>query len=160
MKEEFLKDIKKENDKFDFNSIREKIKKEETVFKGGFLKVNLVEVELPNKKIAYRDVVRHPGAVAILTLNENNEVLLEYQYRTAIDEIIMEIPAGKLEKGEDIKEAALRELKEETGLYANKIEYLGKTLVAAGYSDEIIHIYLAKDLTKGTNDLDEDEFVL
>lgn len=139
--------------------ISEKIIGTTTIHKGSFLELEKIEVKLPNGKSNTREVVRHPGAVAVLAINDEGKILMEYQYRTVVDRIILEIPAGKIDKGEDIKEAALRELKEETGFIAKNIEKLGDVLLAPGYSDEIITIFLAKDLVQDKTSMDPDEFL-
>lgn len=139
--------------------IEEKITGAKTVYKGIFLNVERLTVTLPNGETGERDVIRHPGAVAILALNNKGDILIEKQYRAALDRVILEIPAGKLDRGEDPMAAATRELKEETGFTAGKIRKLGDIALAAGYSDEIISIYLAEDLIEGENNLDTDEFL-
>lgn len=140
-------------------NIREIIISNDQVFEGDFLKVDRVTVELPDGKTGIRDIVRHPGAVAILALNEVGDILLERQYRTALDEVILEIPAGKVDPGEDRKLAAARELEEETGFIPTELDFLGDVILAAGYSDEKISLYLAKGLIKGSEKLDADEFL-
>ncbi|KAF5038632.1 NUDIX hydrolase [Proteiniclasticum sp. QWL-01] len=139
--------------------MKEIIKKQEQVFQGDFLKVDRVLVELPNGREGIRDIVRHPGAVAVLAINDEDEILLEYQYRTALDEVILEIPAGKVDPAEDRTAAAHRELEEETGFSARSMEYLGDVALAAGYSDEKISLYLARGLSEGQEHRDEDEFL-
>lgn len=140
-------------------NIKEIIKSNEQVFEGDYLKVDRVTVELPDGRPGFRDIVRHPGAVAILALNEEGDVLLERQYRTALDEIILEIPAGKVDKGEDRALAAARELEEETGFIPSSLTFLGDVILAAGYSDEKISLYLAEGLIQGAEKMDEDEFL-
>jgi ADP-ribose pyrophosphatase len=141
------------------DSLSEHILGSTRVYDGGFLKVDEVRVELPSGKVAYRDVVRHPGAVAIIAVSESNQVLLVRQYRTALERVVLEIPAGKLEAGEDCEACARRELAEETGYAAHRMRYLAPIAIAAGYSDEIIHLFLATDLEQGQANPDEDEFV-
>ena len=140
-------------------NIKEIIISSEQAFKGDFLRIERVTVELPDGKVATRDIVRHPGAVAILALNEAGDILLERQYRTALDEVILEIPAGKVDPGEDRKLTAARELEEETGFTAKELIFLGEVILAAGYSDEKISIYLARDLVCGQEKPDVDEFL-
>lgn len=137
----------------------EKSIEEKEVFKGKVLRMVTEIVELPNGKEGYREIVKHPGAVAILAINDKGNVVLVEQYRRAIDKILFEIPAGKLEKGEDIDGAAKRELEEETGYKARKFTYLGKIYTAPGFTDEVIHIYKAEELYKGEVNRDEDEFI-
>ena len=116
------------------------------------------EVELPSGHITQRDIVRHPGAVAIVPLLSNDRVALIRQYRYAPGRMLLEIPAGTLEKGEPLLECAARELREETGYEAEDIEPLISGFIAPGYSDEVIHFFVAKSLRAVGDDpeLDED----
>ena len=129
------------------------------IFNGGFLKVDSVDVELPNGKSVVHEVVRHPGAVCVIALDEQGRMLIVRQYRTALERVTVEIPAGKLDLGEDPLKAVKRELEEETGYSAATIRRLASIAVASGYSDEIIHLYLATDLTPGIAQPDEDELL-
>ena len=129
------------------------------VFEGGFLKVDAVDLTVANGNPKVHEVVRHPGAVGIIALDEDGRVLLVRQYRTALERVTIEIPAGKLEPGEDPLESARRELEEETGYAAAELRYLAPIAVAAGYSDEILHLYMATGLTAGQAHPDDDEFV-
>ena len=129
------------------------------IFDGGFLHIDEVELEMPNGDVVTHEVLRHPGAVAIIAVNEAGQVLLVRQWRTTLERVTLEIPAGKLEPGEDPQDCALRELQEETGYTAGSIRYLIPVACAAGYSDEIIHIYLASNLQPGLAHPDQDEFV-
>ena len=139
--------------------LEEDILSSERAFEGGFLKVDDVEVKLPNGHVVHHEVIRHPGAVAIIAIDEDQRVLLVNQYRTALERVTLEIPAGKLEPGEDATECAKRELSEETGYVAGKMTYLIPIATAAGYSDEIIHLFIATDLKPGKAHPDADEFV-
>ena len=139
--------------------LEETILDSETAFEGNFLQVDRVAIELPNGHLTTHEVVRHPGAVAIIALDEYGRVLLVRQYRTSLERVTVEVPAGKLEKGEDPLVCAQRELAEETGYVADQFRYLAPLAVAAGYSDEIIHLYLATGLHAGAAHPDEDEFV-
>ncbi|MGL4453258.1 MAG: NUDIX domain-containing protein [Sarcina sp.] len=123
-----------------------------------FLKWNLLEVELPDGTTSKRNVIEHPGAAAILPMFDDGKVLLVKQYRKAIESETLEIPAGKLDKGEDHKVCATRELEEETGYKAKNIEYLGKIATALGFCNEIIYLYKATGLELGEKNTDEDEF--
>lgn len=129
------------------------------VYKGDFLVIENLKVKLPDGNTGRRDVVRHPGAVAILAFIDNETILLVEQFRIALNKTMLEIPAGKLEKGEVSLECANRELEEETGYRAGKLEYLGTIATGAGFTDEIIHIYKASELFKGIKGGDEDEFI-
>lgn len=140
------------------NLIEKSIEQKE-VFNGKVLKMITEIVELPNGKEGYREIVKHPGAVAVLAINDKGNVVLVEQYRRAVDKILFEIPAGKLEKGENIDSAVKRELEEETGYKARKFTYLGKIYTAPGFTDEVIHIYKAEELYKGEVNRDDDEFI-
>ncbi len=140
--------------------LEEQILDSQAVFKGGFLNVDAVHLRLPNGNAAVHEVIRHPGAVAVIALDDAGRVLLVRQYRTALERVTVEIPAGKLERGEDPLLAAQRELEEETGYSAQRFDYLMPVAVAAGYSDEVIHLYMATGLSAGVAHPDEDEFVV
>lgn len=129
------------------------------IFNGKILKLNLDKVLLPNGKISSREVVLHPGAVAILPILSNGDIVFVKQYRYPIDSIIYELPAGKLELNELPLDCARRELSEETGYDSNNLEFLTTIATTPGFSNEIIHIYLAKNLIKSRQHLDEDEFI-
>jgi len=138
--------------------MREKKIKSEAIYEGKVVKLYRDDVICPNGKGAKREVVRHNGGSAILCIN-NNKVLLIRQFRYAYDEVMYEIPAGKLELGEDPYSAALREFEEETGNKAEKLEYLGKIYPSCGYTDEIIYLYLAENYVETKTNFDEDEFI-
>lgn len=131
----------------------------EVIFEGKVVKLEKDKVICPNGNISYREVVRHPGGAAILGITKDNEVILERQFRYPYDEVIYEIPAGKLELNEDPYTAALREFEEETGNKAEKLESLGEIYPTCGYSSEIIYLYLAKDYVKTNTHFDDDEFI-
>ena len=128
-------------------------------YQGSFLQVDRVDLRVANGNPKVHEVVRHPGAVAVAALDELGRILLVRQYRTSLERVTVEIPAGKLERGEDPLDAIKRELSEETGYTAREIKYLMPIAVAAGYSDEIIHLYLATGLQAGAAHPDDDEFV-
>lgn len=137
----------------------EKTLKEEYKYKGKVINLKVQQVELPNGKISSREIVEHPGAVAIVPFLDDNTIILTEQFRKALDEVLIEIPAGKIDKGEAPKKCGIRELEEETGYRAEKFEYLGKIVAAPGFTDEIIYLYKATDLYKGKTNMDEDEFI-
>lgn len=139
--------------------LHEKILSEETAYRGKILDVRSLDVELPNGRRSKRDVVRHPGASAVVALTETGKIVLVRQYRTALDRVTVEIPAGKLDPGEDPLDCARRELREETGFTPGRIRYLTSIASSCGFSDEIIHIYLATQLEFEGASPDEDEFV-
>ena len=127
------------------------------VHRGGYLKLAVLDVETAQGHIVQRDMVQHPGAVAVIALNEDNNVLLIRQFRPGANKILIEIPAGTLEAGEDIESCAVREMQEETGYRPNHMEYLGGWYVAPGYTTEYLHLYLARDLTESRLPADADE---
>jgi ADP-ribose pyrophosphatase len=129
------------------------------VYDGGLLKVHRDIVRLPDDTEAYREYIRHPGAVAIVALSDDARVLLERQYRYPNRREFIEIPAGKLEPGEPHLETAKRELLEETGYSAAEWRRLGVIHTAIGYTDESIELFLARGLTEGTRKLDAGEFL-
>lgn len=131
----------------------------EKIFDGRILHVRRDTVRLPNGEEASREVVDHPGGVCILALDDQNRALLVSQFRYPYEKVLREIPAGKLEYGEDPREAAIRELEEETGAVAGDFRSLGELYPSPGYCGEIIRMYLARDLTFGETHLDEDEFL-
>ncbi len=140
--------------------LEEKKISSEEIFDGVAIHLFRDEVLLPNDKKGVREVIRHPGAVCVLPINENNEAIFVNQFRYAFNKVTLEAPAGKLDSKDEIPlEAAKRELREETGLKAENIVYLGEMYTTPALIDEIIHLYLATDLTEGNQDLDEDEFI-
>ena len=139
--------------------LTEKLVTSRQVFKGRILDVRVDTVALPNGRQSTREIVHHPGGVGILALDDENNVLTVTQYRYAYGKLLLEIPAGKLEPGEDPRAAAIRELREETGARAGRFEALGEIYPSPGYCDEIIRLYLARDLTFGDTHPDEDEFL-
>lgn len=130
----------------------------ELVYDGKILKLNVDSVLLPNGKTTKREYINHSGGSAVLYV-ENNKVLLVKQFRYAYGREIYEIPAGKLEKGEEPIVTAKRELEEETGYVANNLKELFKLYPTPGYSDEVIYVYLADNCTQSRCNFDEDEFV-
>lgn len=107
-----------------------------------------------------RDCVEPGDAVVIIPVNENNEVVFIEQYRETIESVALELPAGMIEKGEDPREAAIRELEEETGIKARQVEFLTSVYASAGYTAEKLYVYYAKDFEYGTQHLDETEEIL
>ena len=129
------------------------------IFDGVAIHLYRDEILLPNGNKGVREVIRHPGAVCVIPITEDGDVIFVNQFRYAFNKVTLEIPAGKLEKGEDPFEAGKRELKEETGAVANKYMSLGKLYPTPGYCGEIIHMYLATELEFGEQSPDEDEFL-
>jgi len=141
-------------------NLKEKTVESKSIYEGKIIKVTLDTVICPNGREAKREIVRHPGGVAVVPVDKNGYVYMIEQYRIPYDEIILEIPAGKLEKGEDPDLAVIRELKEETGLSAEKIQFMGSFYPTVGFCDENLRMYLATGLTEGEDNPDEDEFVI
>src|SRR3954469_15839771 len=141
--------------------LEEKTLSSEKIFSGRIISLQVDEVELPNGNKAKRELIKHPGAVAIVALTNENKIVMVEQYRKALERTIVEIPAGKLEKGEEPIVCAHRELEEETGYECESLELLTSFYTSPGFANEIVHVYLAKNLTKKENSaaLDEDEFV-
>lgn len=137
----------------------EKTLSSEKIFDGRIIHVHRDTIRLPDGGEATREVVDHPGGVCILALDDENRALLVSQFRYPYGKVLREVPAGKLEYGEDPTEAAIRELKEETGAVAGDFRSLGELYPSPGYCGEIIRMYLARDLTFGETHLDEDEFL-
>jgi ADP-ribose pyrophosphatase len=131
----------------------------QTIFAGKVIRLQLDQVELPNGQIARREIVKHPGAVCLLAITAENKLLLVWQFRKALEKTILELPAGKLEKGEDPYVCAERELEEETGYRAKSLQHVVSFYTSPGFADEYIHLYIARELARGTVHLDEDEFV-
>lgn len=139
--------------------LEEKTISVDKIYDGRIIEVTRERVLLENDSEAYREVVYHTGGVCILPINDKGEVLFVKQYRYPFKEVLLEIPAGKREKGEDPKECGIRELREEAGAVSDNITYLGKLYPTVAYDTEIIYMYMAQDLSFGEQDLDDDEFL-
>ncbi len=130
----------------------------EMKFDGKLIKVTY-DIADVNGKEAWREVVHHPGASAIVAIDEKNRIIMEKQFRYALNDYLLEIPAGKLDKGEDPLVCAKRELEEETGIIASEWISLGTIATSPGFCNEVIHLYVAKGLSKGEIHWDDDEYV-
>ena len=131
----------------------------ERIYAGKVVNLRRDIVSLPNGREASREVVEHPGAVAIVPVLPDGRILLVRQFRHPVGKVLIEIPAGKLDKGEAPDRCALRELEEETGYRAGSLECKASIFTGPGFTDEVIHIYIARDLVKTTVNPDEDEFL-
>lgn len=129
------------------------------VFEGKVIKARSEKVLLSDGKTAMRDVIEHPGGVGIAAITDNNELLMVRQFRSGPKKVLLEIPAGKLEYGEDPKECAIRELEEETGFVATEIFKVAQAYASPGFLNELLHIYVAKGLKPTKTNPDEDEFL-
>lgn len=132
-----------------------------SIYDGKIIALQVDDVLLPDGQQAKREIVKHPGAVALIPVTNDGKLILVRQFRKALERTIIEIPAGRIEVGEDPKETAIRELEEETGLGTKSISYLQTFATSPGFADEIIHLYVAKDLFVIDNPAegDEDEFI-
>ena len=140
-------------------NVEEKTVKKNYVYNGRIINVSRDDAELPNGKPCIREVIEHPGGVCVAALTDNDELIFVRQFRYPYMEVIPELPAGKLEKGEDPFESGKRELEEEAGCTAEEYRDMGKLYPSPGYCGEIIHLYAAKKLTYTRQKLDEDEFL-
>ena len=131
----------------------------EQIFDGRLLKVYRDQVELSGGGTSVREFVHHPGGAAVVALDGEGNVYLERQFRYPYHKVVTEIPAGKLEPGEDPAHAIRRELEEEIGATAGRWDSLGYIMPSVGYTDEMLYLYLARDLTFGVRHLDQDEFL-
>lgn len=129
------------------------------VYDGPFLKVSSDRVSLPDDAIAYREYIKHPGAVVVLALFDDGRVLLERQFRYPLGRVFTELPAGKIDPGEDTLACAKRELQEETGYTATDWQFMCTIHNAIAYSDEHLDLFVARGLTAGPRQLDDGEFL-
>lgn len=139
--------------------LKEKKLSGEVLYSGKVVRLEKDRVLCPNGITSYREIIRHPGGAAILCITKDRQVLLIKQYRYAYDDFLYEIPAGKLEVGEDPEKAALREFEEETGNKAKTIEFLNVIYPSCGYTSEKIYLYFVKDFDKSQTHFDEDEVI-
>jgi len=137
----------------------EKTLKENLIYDGKILQLYNDEILTPGGKIAHREYINHHGGASVLPIDEDGNIYLVEQYRYAYRQLLLEIPAGKLEKGEDAKKCAIRELKEEIGAECKEIKDMGIVYPTPGYTNEPLHIYVATGLTFGDTNWDEDEYI-
>lgn len=128
------------------------------IYDGKVIKLQVDEVKLPDGKLGRREIVKHPGAVAVLAIVDDKMLVVE-QYRKAMERSLVEIPAGKLEAGERLEEAAARELEEETGWRCQQLEPICSFYTSPGFADEIVHLFFARGLKRSKAALDDDEFL-
>jgi ADP-ribose pyrophosphatase len=137
----------------------EKTIEKNTVYEGVIVNVRRDKAELVNGNVVGREVVEHPGGVTVIPVEPDGTVWCVRQFRYPFGREMLEVPAGKLERGEDPFDCAVRELSEETGLTADEFVYLGPCCTSPGFSTEVLHIYLALGLHPGNMHLDPDEFL-
>lgn len=142
-------------------AFEEKTISSKKIYDGRIITLQVDDVRLPNGKTSTRELVKHPGAVAIIPLTKNKKIIFVEQYRKPIERSLVEIPAGRLEVGEHPEITAVRELEEETGYTTEKLSYVSSFYTSPGFADELIHIYLTDELIRVKNPApgDEDEFV-
>lgn len=145
--------------KMDKTKLAEVFVSTQPVFQGRLLRVAVDTVRLPDGNLAEREVVAHPGAVAVLPVLDDGRIVLVAQYRHPVRQILWEVPAGKLDAGEAPDDCVRRELEEETGYRAQCLERLGAVFTAPGFSDEVIHLYRASGLIFAAPRTDADEFI-
>jgi ADP-ribose pyrophosphatase len=139
--------------------LEEKTIKSQTIYEGNIIRLQLDQVTLPDGRTSQREIVKHPGAVAVVAITDEKKLVLVRQFRKPLEKTILEIPAGKLEPGEDPRVCAFRELEEETGYRAEEMTHLVSFYTSPGFADEIIHLYVATGLQRGEARPDQDEFV-
>lgn len=139
--------------------MQEDILSTQHIFKGRVVTLDVHTVRLPDGSESKREVITHPGAVAVVAVDDKFNVLLVKQYRSGASKVTVEIPAGLLEPGEDPEQAAIRELREETGFRPTTLQYFGGVYVAPGYSTEYIHLYYTTGYEPAPLTQDADEFV-
>ncbi len=139
--------------------LTERMLEHSCLYEGVIVNVTMDRVELPNGHTSRREVVVHPGGVAALPLNDDGTVTVVRQFRYPFGRVLTEIPAGKLEPGEDPRQAILRELEEEIGAQVGELIDLGCMYTSPGITQEVLHLYLARGLTYGDCHPDEDEFL-
>lgn len=140
-------------------NLDEKLVSSKPVYEGKYLNVKIDEFKLPNEKIVSREIVERPDAACVVALTENREVLMVRQFRAPYKQVMLEIPAGKLDEGEEPYAAMVRELREETGAIGKNYRSMGKLYMTPGYADEIIYMYLCDVAEIKEAQPDEDEFL-
>ena|SRR5690625_1327687 len=144
------------------NKFKEETIRRKHIYKGTIIDVQVDDVLLPDGNESKRELVKHPGAVAILAITADDKIVLVEQYRKPLERSIIEIPAGKIETNEDPVLTAIRELEEETGYTTKKLNYIGSFATSPGFADEIIHLYFTDHLIQLDYDVlgDADEFIV
>ena len=141
------------------DSLEEKTLSSVYIYQGKIINLRHDKVKLPDDRETIREIVEHPGAVAILALTEKKEIVMIRQFRKPADEVLWELPAGTMEEGEDLVSCARRELEEETGYYPRKIKKLITFFSTPGFCNEKLTLFLAEDLEKKNKNEDADEFI-
>lgn len=139
----------------------EKTIRSEQIYNGKVVHLQVDDVTLPNGKTSKREIIKHPGAVAIIPITKDNKIVFVEQYRKPLEKSLVEIPAGKLEPGEEPEASAIRELEEETGYTTSELKFVASFYTSPGFADEIMYIYVSDKLEvlKENVDGDDDEFI-
>jgi len=140
--------------------MKEKTIKTDHILKGRLFDIYRLRVRLSNGRESFREIIKHPGAIAVIPVLDDGRILLERQYRKAVEKVLYEIPAGTLEKGETLEDCVRRELLEETGYAARKVAHLISFYPAPGYTSEQIHLFVAQGLTLSKACPEEDETIV
>lgn len=140
-------------------NFEEKTLKENVIYEGKIITLHVDDIELPDGSKAIREIVEHSGGVCVAAMTEERELYFVRQYRYPYKKVLLELPAGKLEKGEDPHKAGIRELEEECGVVADEVISMGTVYPTVAYCSEIIHLFAAKGLKSTHQHLDEDEFL-
>ncbi|WP_121639768.1 NUDIX hydrolase [Virgibacillus sp. Bac330] len=143
------------------NKFEEKTIRSKQIFTGNIVHLQVDDVKLPNGKETKREIIKHPGAVGIIPITKENKIVLVEQFRKPLEKSILEIPAGKLETGEDPETTAIRELEEETGYTTKELSFVTSFYSSPGFANELMHIYITNQLEPldESVDGDEDEFI-
>lgn len=137
----------------------ERTMKSNKIYEGHILSLRVDTVELPDQKYSKREIVEHVGAVGVVAITEDGQVVLVRQYRKAVEKSLLEIPAGLVNASEEPGQAAKRELQEETGYTCGRLDFMTEFYPSPGFSTEKIHLFLARDLVQGEVNRDDDEFL-
>ena len=139
--------------------LEEKTISTKKIYSGKIIDVRVDTIETPNGRQALRELVDHPGGVGVVAITDDDKIILVKQFRKPFEKAIFEIPAGKIDKGEEHYTCGVRELEEETGFKARKFEYLGCIYPSPGFANETTHMYLATELYEGCTNFDDDEYL-
>lgn len=139
--------------------VEEKTISSEMIYEGRILNLRKDKVQVKDNRTSYREIVEHNGGVALAAVTPEGKMVMVRQYRKAAEKAVLEVPAGKIEKDEDHRLTAERELREETGYSAGRIEHITSFYSSIGYSTEVIYLYYATELTPGETDFDDNESI-
>lgn len=141
----------------DYPELQETRIESNTIYRGKIVNLHVDNVKMPSGNISIREVVEHPGSVGIIPIDNNGDIILIRQFRYPVNEVLWEIPAGKLDPGEAPEDCARRELEEETSYLARHLEKIMSFYTSPGFSSEVLHLFIGTDLVPGTSKPDTDE---